>query len=150
MTEINKTLKVLALDLEGTLITSAVSILPRPGLYDFLEYCKNKFERIVIMTAVSLVLFEKVRAVLLEYKEVPEWFVDVEYIKFQDCEESEDGIYKDLRCITNCKPEDCIIIDDMECYIREEQKNFWIEISSYKGNTDDTEFNRIIEHLDKK
>lgn len=33
----------LALDLEGTLISNAVSQISRPGLYSFLEYCRNSF-----------------------------------------------------------------------------------------------------------
>ena len=44
---------VIALDLEGTLISNAVSQFPRPGLYSFLEYCQENFSRIVIFTAVK-------------------------------------------------------------------------------------------------
>jgi hypothetical protein len=45
--------KVLALDLEGTLISNAVSIFPRPGLYNFLEFCHDTFDKIVLFTSVS-------------------------------------------------------------------------------------------------
>jgi hypothetical protein len=38
-----KRIKVLALDLEGTLISNAMSQIPRPGLYDFLEKVNNLF-----------------------------------------------------------------------------------------------------------
>jgi hypothetical protein len=44
---------VLALDLEGTLISNAISQIPRPGLYLFLDNCSQKFDRIVIFTAIS-------------------------------------------------------------------------------------------------
>jgi hypothetical protein len=37
---------VIALDLEGTLISNAVSQFPRPGLYSFLEYCSKNFCRV--------------------------------------------------------------------------------------------------------
>ena len=37
--------RVLAMDLEGTLVSNAVSQLPRPGLYDFLEWAAATFER---------------------------------------------------------------------------------------------------------
>jgi hypothetical protein len=33
------TIKVIALDLEGTLISNARRQIPRPGLYQFLEAC---------------------------------------------------------------------------------------------------------------
>ena len=52
-------IKVLALDLEYTLITSAVTQWPRPGLYEFLEAVKTMFDRVVIYTAVAESLFRK-------------------------------------------------------------------------------------------
>ena len=42
--------KVLALELEGTLISNAVSQIAWPGLFDFLEDCRKLFPRIVIRT----------------------------------------------------------------------------------------------------
>jgi hypothetical protein len=45
--------RVLALDLEGTLISNAASQIPRPGLYEFLASCQQLFQRIVIFTTVS-------------------------------------------------------------------------------------------------
>lgn len=51
---------VLAIDLEGTLISNAVSQFSRSGLYNFLEYCHNNFCRIVIFTAVSELHFRNI------------------------------------------------------------------------------------------
>ena len=39
--------EVLALDLEGTLVSNAMSQIARPGLRDFLEFCGEAFPRIV-------------------------------------------------------------------------------------------------------
>jgi hypothetical protein len=55
----------IALDLEGTLISNAVSQFPRPGLFTFLEYCHQNFvgvashfeTRLVIFTAIDEVRF---------------------------------------------------------------------------------------------
>jgi hypothetical protein len=47
----------IALDLEGTLISNAVSQFPRPGLFTFLEYCHQNFDRSVVFTAVNEVRF---------------------------------------------------------------------------------------------
>jgi NLI interacting factor-like phosphatase len=47
----------IALDLEGTLIYNAVSQFSRPGLFTFLEYCHQNFNRLVIFTAVDEVRF---------------------------------------------------------------------------------------------
>ena len=143
-----KTPKVLALDLEGTLVTTAVSMLPRPGLYEFLEYCKGRFERIVMMTSVPRDWFEKVRDVLLKNEEAPPWFIRVKYINYADREESNFGEFKDLRCIPNCNEHEAILIDDMEWFIRESQKDRWIEIKPFNGEEDDREFERIIEYFE--
>jgi predicted HAD superfamily phosphohydrolase YqeG len=50
----------IALDLEGTLISNAVSQFPRPGLFAFLEYCYQNFVRLVIFTAVNEVRFRSI------------------------------------------------------------------------------------------
>ncbi len=43
---------VIALDLEGTLISNASSCFVRPGLSEFLEFCRASFARVVVFTAV--------------------------------------------------------------------------------------------------
>jgi hypothetical protein len=62
----------IALDLEGTLISNAVSQFPRPGLFTFLEYCYENFvgvasrleTRLVIFTAVNEVRFRSISRTL--------------------------------------------------------------------------------------
>jgi len=46
-------MKVLARDLEGTLISNAVSQIARPGLFEFLEDCRKLFPRVVMFTSVN-------------------------------------------------------------------------------------------------
>lgn len=48
---------ILALDLEGTLISNAVSQIPRPGLYSFLEHVQGQFDQLVMFTTVEEGLF---------------------------------------------------------------------------------------------
>lgn len=45
--------KVLALDLERTLIDDAHSGRARPGLREFLAYCLDRFERVTLFTSVE-------------------------------------------------------------------------------------------------
>jgi hypothetical protein len=54
----------IALDLEGTLISNAVSQFPRPGLFTFLEYCHQNFDRLVILTAVNEVRFRSIASAI--------------------------------------------------------------------------------------
>ena len=49
-------IKTIALDLEGTLISNAMSQIPRPGLFSFLEECRRLVERVVMFTTVGISL----------------------------------------------------------------------------------------------
>mgnify|MGYP004712337163 CR=1 FL=1 len=51
---------ILAMDLEGTLISNAVSQIPRPGLYQFLEAVNSKFDRLGIYTTVPEALLRSI------------------------------------------------------------------------------------------
>src|SRR5690606_29950088 len=66
--------KVLALDLEGTLISNAVSQIPRPGLFDFLTRCRDSFSRIVMFTTVSEKRFRDIAGLLVKEGFAPTWF----------------------------------------------------------------------------
>lgn len=72
--------KVLALDLEGTLISNAVSQIARPGLFDFLEDCRKLFPRIAIFTSVNEERFRSIARLLTTEGYAPSWFADIEYI----------------------------------------------------------------------
>ncbi len=41
-----KTKITLALDIEGTLVSHASTMIPRPGLFEFLTFCQQNVERI--------------------------------------------------------------------------------------------------------
>jgi hypothetical protein len=117
---------IIALDLEGTLISNAMSQFPRPGLYQFLEFCRNNFQRVVLFTAVSEARTKNIVQVLVEAGDAPAWFAeDVEYIKWE-------GIYKDLRFIENAEPTEILLVDDQEAYIHPEQKESWVRVPEFE------------------
>ncbi len=74
-------IKVLALDLEGTLISNAMSQIPRPRLYTFLTEVKQMFPRIVIFTAVKEDKFRDIANMLGNEGSVPKWFATIDYIE---------------------------------------------------------------------
>jgi len=53
-------IEVSAIDLEGTLISNAMSQIPRSGLFDFLEKVKNLFPRLVMFTTMKEAKFRKI------------------------------------------------------------------------------------------
>jgi NLI interacting factor-like phosphatase len=140
----------IALDLEGTLISNAVSQFPRPGLFTFLEYCHQNFvgvasrfeTRLVIFTAVNEVRFRSISRTLAEAGDVPDWFVDLEYINWH-------GTYKDLSFIPDGTIDRTILIDDRIEYIHPDQKDRWLEIPGYEYPylDDDRELDIMIEKL---
>jgi NLI interacting factor-like phosphatase len=132
----------IALDLEGTLISNAVSQFPRPGLFTFLEYCHQNFDRLVIFTAVNEVHFRSIARTLVEVGDVPAWFVDLEYINWT-------GTYKDLSFIPQGTFDRTILIDDRIEYIHPNQKDRWIEIPGYEHPypNDDRELDIMMEKL---
>ncbi|MEO9885977.1 MAG: hypothetical protein ABJG33_10115, partial [Balneola sp.] len=98
---------VLALDLEGTLISNAVSQIPRPGLYKFLKEIKTISERLVMFTTVNEPKFRQIAQLLSDEETAPAWFKDIDYIFW-------DGPIKNLNFIPDAKVEECYLIDDQE------------------------------------
>ena len=62
---------VIALDLEGTLISNAISQFPRPGLYRFLEFCYRNFSRVVLFTSVPKNRCQPIALYFVESGNVP-------------------------------------------------------------------------------
>lgn len=135
-------MKVLALDLEGTLISNAVSVFPRPGLFEFLEYCRKRFDRIVVMTAVSERRFREIARLLADEASAPAWFCEIEYVEW-------DGEYKDLRAISACRPADVLLVDDQFAYVHPDQLDRWIDIAEFRPpySADDTGLKDVARRL---
>lgn len=136
---------VLALDLEYTLISSATLCFSRPGLYNFLEFCQNKFERLVIFTTVSESTFQLVARQLIALNEVPAWFIELEFIVWDRKGK------KDLGLIPDADVKRCYLLDDRLDYVSESQIDNWIPIKPYEylgeGVDDDRELQKVINTL---
>jgi hypothetical protein len=116
--------KVLALDLEGTLISNAVSQIARPGLFDFLEACREIFPRIVIFTSVNEERFRSIANRLTTEGYAPNWFADIEYINWT-------GETKDLKFVEGVSPEEILLVDDYAKYVHQGQESQWIKVPDF-------------------
>src|SRR5262245_985209 len=114
MLESEVKVKVLALDLEGTLISNAVSQIARPGLFDFLEDCRKLFPRNVIFTSVNEERFRSIANLLTTEGYAPNWFADIEYITWS-------GETKNLIFLDGASPEEILLVDDYEKYVHPRQ-----------------------------
>lgn len=115
----------LALDLEGVLITNAISQFPRPGLMTFLCQCEELFGRanICIFTSVSETRFRVIAHRLVEDGYAPEWFSTIRYIDWT-------GEHKDLRFVRD-DIENVILVDDYPPYVKQTQQHRFINVRQY-------------------
>lgn len=148
----------LVLDIEGTLVSNAVSIFPRHELYKFLEFVKTKFDRIVIMTCLEERKFREVAHVLCVEGSAPKWFENLEWINWSIYYYPDQVmLYKNLKFVDGYKNSKFInddisniyIIDDIERYIDPDQKSQWIPIESFsKPYRRDKEFKRLMKVIE--
>lgn len=74
---------ILALDIEGTLISHASTMVPRPGLFDFLLFCRQNFERIVFFSFLEEERGRQILNTMADAGHMPEWVRCAEYLNAQ-------------------------------------------------------------------
>ena len=128
----------IALDLEGTLISNAVSQFPRPGLRGFLDFCAERFNRVCIYTAVRDEVTLQIIRTMVDEETAPSWILQSELIQW-------DRTVKDLTNIPECEITECVIVDDNPDYIVDSQVSQWIHIEKYSSpySKDDRELERV-------
>lgn len=133
---------IVALDVEGTLISNAVSQIARPGLASFLDNCHEAFDRVCVFTSVPEDRFRSIAQELVERGEAPGWFAGVEFVRWT-------GPHKRLECIPGATPHDALLLDDIEAYVAPDQRDRWVPVvpfvHPYPAN--DTELARIADLL---
>jgi hypothetical protein len=122
--------KVLALDLERALVDNALSGRPRPGLFEFLTFCLDHFERIVLFTSVEVADAREVLQALNHNNLLPAEFL--ERLEFFDWS----GEYKDLCFIPDAAPNEVILVDDDAGWARPDQRDRLLLIDGWDGGPD--------------
>lgn len=132
---------MIALDLEGTLVSSAVSQFPRPRLFDFLSGCRELVERVVMFTTVREPRFRKIAELLVREGHAPPWFAAIEYIVWS-------GPRKDLSFVPRARVEEVLLVDDVELYVEPSQRSQWIPVGGFEPpGVDDVELLRVLHEL---
>ena len=136
---------VLALDLEATLISSAVSQFPRPMLFEFLEHCRALFARIVMFTTIREERFRVIAKTLVDEGSAPSWFQQLECVAWT-------GPTKDLRFIPNCAPEDAVLVDDLASYVHPGQEERWVQVEPFEPpfNGSDRALEKVLDELEER
>lgn len=111
---------LLCLDLEGTLISNAISQIPRPGLYVFLEGVGALCD-LVIYTSVSASRVDAIRELLVQEGFAPSWFGDLQVIRPSGT----------LKPKASCGRDKAFLLDDQPGVIVPGEEEWWIEIKEY-------------------
>ena len=135
--------QVLALDLEGTLISNAMSQIPRPGLFAFLERCREMFLRVVMFTTVNEGRFRAIARLLVEDAYAPAWFQDMAFVQWQ-------GLTKDLSFIPGAEVATTLLVDDSEAYVHPGQEAQWVQVMyfDYPYLTTDMGLTQVLQQLE--
>lgn len=112
---------LICLDLEGTLISNAVSQVPRPGLKRFLERL-HKIADIAIYTSVGRNRLEKITQLLTLEGSLPPWFKDLPVIHPTDT----------IKKKAACKRPEAFLVDDQGDVIAEGEEDWWIPIKKFE------------------
>lgn len=136
---------VIALDLEGTLISNAVSQIPRPGLLAFLARCRYLSPRVVIFTAVNESRFREIAALLVRERASPDWFADIEYVTWH-------GKTKDLSFVADAALDEILLVDDIEAYIHPGQEAQWLRVApfDYPYDANDKGLEKVLFALEER
>ena len=128
----------IALDIEGTLISNAVSQFPRPGLFAFLEFCRESFDHVYIYTAVRDETCVRIVRTLIDDGFAPEWLAEISFVQW-------DRSVKDLGNVPGCSVSESLLLDDNRDYVVDSQIDQWIEIDEFQSpyRDTDTELQRV-------
>lgn len=134
----------LALDLEGSIISNAMSQIPRCHLLSFFRFCLSEFDHIVWFTAVRKSRALEVVKRLVSDGFLPPDALDVQYTDWPVNPEYQgevDGLftgqcYKDLSYVQEMFPEVPIehifIVDDDIQWISPQQRQQWVEVEMWE------------------
>lgn len=111
---------LLCMDLEGTLISNAISQIPRPGLYIFLESVWEICD-LMLYTSVSSERVDAIRNLLIEEGVAPMWFADLSVIHPTDT----------IKPKARCAHSDAMLLDDQAAAIAPGKESWWVPITEY-------------------
>ncbi|WP_439621473.1 NIF family HAD-type phosphatase [Gemmata sp.] len=122
--------KVLALDLERTLIDDALSGRPRPGLSEFLSFCGERFRRVAVFTTVEEADARDALARLDRAGHLPSGLLDrLEFVGWS-------GEFKDLAFVPDATPGEVVLVDDDDGWVRPDQRGQWVPVAAWDGGPD--------------
>ena len=118
---------VIALDLEGTLISNGMSQFPRPGLRRFLEKLGSLDVEIMVYSTLSIDVIDGVLSNLSNDGAIPHWFLNCRRVPWRGgCKSVHDATLSgDNRIV--------MLVDDYEGYVCPGEEDYWIEVPTFSS-----------------
>lgn len=134
---------LICLDIEGTLLSNAVSLFPRPDLYQFLLEV-NKLADLVLYTSVSAARTEKIQHLLVDEGTVPHWFAKLDALH-------PPYTTKPRALAASYAPgaSRIFLVDDQRACVEENEGDWWVAVHEYLPpyNAEDKELLRVLREL---
>jgi len=118
-----KPFDVIALDLEGTLISDARHCVPRRHLHWFLQQCAGAAGLVMVFSSVLPERVWRAQSVLVKNHAAPKWFSSVEQVRWA-------GPVKDLR-FTGVAVARAVLVDDCGAWVHPQQRHRWVEVTPF-------------------
>lgn len=130
---------LLCLDLEGTLISNAISQIPRPGLYSFLEEVCQLCD-LMIYTSVNRERVDIIRNLLIGEENAPDWFKYLPVIRPR----------KTLKPKSACRRDDAFLLDDQPSVVAPGEEDWLIQIPEFSPpySEEDRALNDALEDIE--
>jgi hypothetical protein len=121
-------INTLALDIEGTLLSHASTMIPRPGLFEFLTFCKENFERVVFFSFVEEERGKQILNEMVKDGHMPEWVLTAEYVEAKGGRPGAKNL-----SLLGVDPEQAYIVDDQPQVLPREQLHRLVQVSEFKA-----------------
>ena len=115
---------ILALGLEGALISNVEGCVRRPGLKTFLEQCALLFQKIVMFTQLPEETVWHIAERLVHEGNAPDWFARIHCIRWN-------GLQKDLSHIVAADSRDVIFVDLCDGFERADQRSQCVGVEAF-------------------
>lgn len=133
---------LVCLDLEGTIISNAVSQIPRPGLYDFLHQV-SAIADLILYTSVSPERTEAIKQLIVSEGSAPESFLGVASIHPV-------ATVKPRQLVPDIsRYRDVVLVDDQRAVIADDELDWWIPVAEYQPPypDDDHELEHVLSRI---
>lgn len=118
--------RLFCLDLEGTIISNAISQIPRPGIFSFLEFLGANGS-VVLFTSVSPRRSSDIQRLLVAEGHAPDWFAGLDVL-------NPEATVKRRAVAEAYAPglDQYLLLDDQAGVVDPSERNWWVPVAEFE------------------